>query len=294
MLTGGVPVATQALEQQWDFIFFTGSPPVGRIVYEAAAKHLTPVALELGGKNPTVVHKSADLRVAARRIAYGRYINAGQVCTAPDYVLIWPEVKEAFIGELKNAIAQFYGPNPQASPDYGRIINQKQFERLVGYLQDGEVVVGGQSDEQDLYIAPTVLVDPSPDSPVMTQEIFGPILPIREIGSVEETIEWIGDRPHPLGLYIFTGQPAVAEEILARTSSGGVCINDCAVQPMIDDLPFGGVGESGLGKYHGRFGFETFSHARAVYDHSTRVDPDLKYPPYSKRKKAREVAHSLL
>src|SRR5262249_33428113 len=192
---------TALLAQRWDFIFFTGSPAVGTIVHQAAAKSLTPCVLELGGKNPTIVHASANLKVTARRIAYGRYLNSGQICTAPDHVLVWPEVKDDFVRHLADTIREFYGDDPKSSPDYGRVINRKNFARLVGLLGSGRIAVGGQTDADDLYIAPTVLVDVSPGSPIMQEEVFGPILPVLEVESVEAAIEWVNNRPRPLGLY---------------------------------------------------------------------------------------------
>src|SRR5215470_3908710 len=189
VVEGAVPETTALLAQQWDFIFFTGSPAVGRIVHQAAAKNLTPCVLELGGKNPTVVHASANLAVAARRIAYGRYLNSGHICTAPDHVLVWPEIKEAFVRHMAEAVREFYGDDPKLSPDYGRVINRRNFDRLLRLLGSGKVAVGGHTDAEERYIAPTVLVDVSPDSPIMQEEVFGPILPVLEISSVEAVVE---------------------------------------------------------------------------------------------------------
>jgi aldehyde dehydrogenase (NAD+) len=279
---GGVSETTALLAQNWDFIFFTGSPQVGKIVHQAAAKNLTPCVLELGGKNPTIVHSSANLEVAANRIAYGRYLNSGHICTAPDYVLVWPEVKDAFVWQMQVAIHKFYGDDPKLSPDYGRVINSKNFDRLESLLSSGKAVIGGQSDAKERYIAPTVLVDVSPDSPVMQEEVFGPILPVLEIGSVAAAIEWVNNRPRPLGLYVFAEDLAVAESILDSTESGDAVINDCTIHPLVPELPFGGVGNSGMGKYHGRWGFESFTNARGVLYHSAKIDPGVRYPPYAK------------
>ena len=209
---GGVPETTALLEQQWDMIFFTGSPQVGKIIHQAAAKHLTPCVLELGGKNPTIVHSSADLKVAARRIAYGRYANSGHICTAPDHVLVWPEVKDEFVRLMGETIREFYGDDPIHSPDYGRIINRKNFDRLAALIGSGTVAHGGQTDAEQLYIAPTVLVDVAVDSPIMQEEVFGPILPVLEIASVEAVIDWVNARPSPLGVYIFAEDDAVVEQ----------------------------------------------------------------------------------
>lgn len=294
VVEGGIPETTALLAQKWDFIFFTGSPAVGKIVHEAAAQHLTPCVLELGGKNPTIVHSSANLKVAARRIAYGRYLNSGHICTAPDHVLVWPEVKDEFVRHLAQTIREFYGDDPKLSPDYGRVINRGNFDRLVGLLGSGKVAVGGQTDAGERYIAPTVLVDVSPDSPIMQDEVFGPILPVLEIESVEAVIAWVNSRPRPLGLYVFAEDLDVAERILDLTGSGDAAINDCTIHPLVPELPFGGVGNSGMGKYHGRWGFEAFTNARGVMYHSAKIDPGVRYPPYSKHTLERKVEGRLM
>jgi acyl-CoA reductase-like NAD-dependent aldehyde dehydrogenase len=294
VVEGAVPETTALLAQQWDFIFFTGSPQVGKIVHQAAAKNLTPCVLDLGGKNPTIVHASANLKVAARRIAYGRYLNSGHICTAPDHVLVWPGVKDEFVRHLADAIREFYGDDPKLSPDYGRVINRRNFDRLVALLGSGKVAVGGQTDPPERYIAPTVLVDVSPDSPIMQDEVFGPILPVLEIESVEAVIEWVNSRPRPLGLYVFAEDLDVAERILAATESGNAAINDCTIHPLIPELPFGGVGNSGMGKYHGRWGFEAFTNARGVMYHSAKIDPAVRYPPYSQHTFERKIQSKLM
>jgi aldehyde dehydrogenase (NAD+) len=291
---GGIPETTALLEQKWDLIFFTGSPGVGKIIHKAAAQNLTPAVLELGGKSPTIVHSSANIRTAARRIAYGRFMNSGHICTAPDHVLVWPEVKDELVAELKQAITDFYGEDPKQSPDYGRVINRRNFDRLVGLIDSGTAAAGGETDPEELYIAPTVLVDVSVDSPIMQDEVFGPILPVLEIDSVEAVIDWVNERPRPLGLYVFTEDADVAERILERTNSGDAAVNDCAVHPLVPELPFGGVGNSGMGKYHGRWGFEAFTNARGVLYHSPRIDPGVKYPPYSEHVRERKVMEKLL
>jgi aldehyde dehydrogenase (NAD+) len=280
VVEGAVPETTALLAQNWDFIFFTGSPGISKIIHQAAARNLTPCVLELGGKNPTIVHSSANLARAARRIAYGRYLNSGQICTVPDHVLVWPEVKDSLVAHLKEAIHEFYGDDPKLSPDYGRVIDRKNFVRLTGLLGSGKVAVGGETDVDELYIAPTVLVDVPPDSPIMREEVFGPILPVLEIGSVEAVIQCINSRPSPLGLYIFAEDLDVAERILDTTESGDAVVNDCTIHPLIPELPFGGVGNSGMGKYHGRWGFEAFTNARGVMYHGTNIDPAVHYPPY--------------
>jgi aldehyde dehydrogenase (NAD+) len=294
VVEGGVPETTALLSEKWDLIFFTGSAPIAKIVHEAAAQNLTPVVLELGGKNPTIVHSSANVKTAARRIAFGRFANSGHICTAPDHVLVWPEVKDELVTELGQAIHQFYGEDPKRSADYGRIVNRRNFERLVGLLDSGTIAAGGETDPDELYIAPTVLVDVPVDSPVMQDEVFGPILPVLEIDSVDAVIDWVNERPRPLGLYVFTEDEDVAERILDATNSGDACVNDCAVQPLVPELPFGGVGSSGMGKYHGRWGYEAFTNARGVLYHSARIDPDVKYPPYAENTLARMVTNKLM
>jgi acyl-CoA reductase-like NAD-dependent aldehyde dehydrogenase len=294
VVEGGIPETTALLDQKWDLIFFTGSPPVGKIIHQAAAKNLTPAVLELGGKNPTIVHSSANIKSAARRIAYGRYMNSGHICTAPDHVLVWPEVKDELVAELKQAITDFYGDDPKESPDYGRVINRRNFDRLETFLDNGTVAAGGETDPDELYIAPTVLVDVPVDSPIMQDEVFGPILPVLEIDSVEAVIDWVNERPRPLGLYVFTEDEDVAERILDATNSGDACVNDCSVHPLVPELPFGGVGNSGMGKYHGHWGYEAFTNARGVLYHSAKIDPGVKYPPYSEHTAERKVMDKLL
>jgi aldehyde dehydrogenase (NAD+) len=280
VVIGGVPETTALLEQEWDHIFFTGGPSIGKIVMAAAAKHLTPVVLELGGKCPAIVDSSANVAVAAHRIAQGRWMNAGQTCTGVDYVLVFKDVKEQFLAHLKKTVVEFYGEEPRNSPDYGRIVSDRHHTRLVELLESGDVYYGGQHDATDRYVAPTILVNTPPDSPVMQDEIFGPILPVVEVGSVEEAIEYVNARPKPLGLYVFTEAIDVAERILDATESGDAAVNDCTVQPLMPELPFGGVGTSGMGKYHGEWGFRAYTNARGILYHSTATDPGIRYPPY--------------
>src|SRR5882724_8899360 len=282
VVLGAVPETTGLLAQQWDHIFFTGGPGVARIVMTAAAKNLTPVVLELGGKNPTIVHSSANLRVAARRIAFGRWFNTGQTCTAPDHVLVFKDVAAEFLQYLKETVHEFYGEDPQKSPDYGRIVSHGHFDRLVRLLESGTIFHGGRHDRSDRFIEPTILVSVSPDSPAMQEEIFGPILPVLEVNSIEEVIDFVNARPSPLGLYLFAEDQSVTEQILSSTASGDAAVNDCTIHPLIPDLPFGGVGNSGMGKYHGEWGFRAYTNARGVLNHSTKMDPDVRYPPYSK------------
>jgi acyl-CoA reductase-like NAD-dependent aldehyde dehydrogenase len=282
VVTGGVAETTTLLEQHWDHIFFTGGTSIGRIVMTAAAKNLTPVVLELGGKSPAIVDTSADLKVAARRIAHGRWLNAGQTCTAPDYVLVTKPAAAEFLSHLKAAVIDFYGRDPQKSPDFGRIVSAHHFDRLKTLLAQGTIHHGGQSDRADLFIAPTILTDVPADAPVLQEEIFGPILPVLEVESIDQAIAHVNARAHPLGLYVFTGDQSVANRVLAATASGDAAINDCAVQPIIRELPFGGVGASGMGKYHGEWGFRAYTNARGVLRRGTAIDPPLRYPPYSR------------
>src|SRR3954469_4382379 len=292
VVLGAAPETTALLEQQWDHIFFTGGTAVAKVVMAAAAKHLTPVVLELGGKSPTVVHSSANLRVAAHRIAQGRWNNAGQTCTAPDYVLVFKDVAKPFLEHLKQSLLHFYGDDPQRSPDYGRIVSTRHFDRLTALLASGTVYHGGRHDRADRFIAPTVLVNVSPDSPVMQEEIFGPILPVLEVDGVRQVINFVNARPSPLGLYLFAEDQLVAEQILNETTSGDAVINDCTIHPLIPDFPFGGVGNSGMGKYHGEWGFRAYTNARGVLNHSTKMDPDVRYPPYSRKKLPSGIAVS--
>ena len=290
VVLGGAQETTALLDLEWDHIFFTGSATVAKIVMAAAAKRLTPVVLELGGKSPAIVHSSANLRVAARRIAYGRWFNAGQTCTAPDYVLVFKSVAQKFLQHLKEALREFYGDDPRKSPDYARIVNTQHFDRVMRLLESGTVCHGGEHDRADRFIAPTVLVNVPPDSPAMQEEIFGPVLPVIEVGNAREAIEFVNVRPSPLGLYVFGEKRAAIREILRATRSGSAVINDCMLQPIIHELPFGGVGNSGMGKYHGEWGFRGYSNARGVLQHSTRLDfGALRYPPYARNRKLRDM-----
>ncbi len=289
VVLGGVPETTGLLEQEWDHIFYTGGATVAKLVMSAAAKRLTPVALELGGKSPAIVHVSANLRIAARRIAHGRWFNAGQTCTAPDYVLVFKDVAAAFLGYLKETVLEFYGKDPQKSRDYGRIVSDHHFDRLIRLLGSGIVYHGGQHDRADRYLAPTVLVNVSPESPAMQEEIFGPILPVLEVNDVQEAIAFVNARPSPLGMYLFAEHRPVTERILNSTTSGGAVVNDCTLQPIVHDFPFGGVGNSGMGKYHGEWGFRAYTNARGVLYHSTQLDPSLRYPPYERNQKLRKL-----
>ena len=286
LVEGGVPETQALLAERFDHIFYTGNGIVAREVMAAAARHLTPVTLELGGKSPCIVDRDADLAVAARRIAWGKFMNAGQTCIAPDYVLVHREREAELIEALGRTIHEFYGDDPARSPDFARIPNVRHHRRLTALLKDGEVVVGGQSNESDGYIAPTVLRNPRVDSAVMTDEIFGPILPVLTVPDVGAAIEFVNRREKPLALYLFSNDAKTGEQVVAGTSSGGVCINATLWHIANPMLPFGGVGPSGMGAYHGRASFETFSHHKSVLTRGTRFDPKIMYPPYTRLKTA--------
>ncbi|MFI2371736.1 aldehyde dehydrogenase family protein [Streptomyces sp. NPDC018833] len=264
VVEGGVPETTALLEQRFDHILYTGNGAVGRIVMAAAARHLTPVTLELGGKSPAFVDRGTDLDTVAARLAAGKFLNAGQTCVAPDYVLTDPETARALEGALAKAVEGLYGPDASASPEYGRIVNERHFDRLTALLTSGRQVTGGAYDRETKYIAPTVLAEVAPDAPVMREEIFGPILPIVEVAGLDEAIDFINDRDKPLALYAFTESDTARERLAAETSSGGLGFGLPLAHLTISDLPFGGVGESGMGSYHGHYSIETFSHRKAV------------------------------
>lgn len=269
------------LAERWDYIFFTGSPELGRTVMRAAAEHLTPVTLELGGKSPCIVDNSADADIAARRIVWGKFLNAGQTCIAPDYLLVHQNIKAPLLERIKCHIRAFYGPDPKESPHYGRLVNDKAFERVASYLGNGIILAGGETDPEQRYIAPTLLDlgRPTDGVPVMQAEIFGPVLPVMEFVRLDEAVEFVNRHEKPLAFYYF-GSPATGRDILRRTSSGGACINDTVLHIANDRLPFGGVGQSGTGKYHGAESFHTFSNRKAVLLSARSLDIPLKYPPY--------------
>ncbi|MEO0867149.1 MAG: aldehyde dehydrogenase [Cyanobacteria bacterium J06642_11] len=283
---GDASVSQQLLAERFDHIFFTGGTAIGRIVMEAAAKHLTPVTLELGGKSPCIVDADINLDHAAKRIAWGKFINAGQTCIAPDYLLIDRTIKDTFLEKLKAAIGEFFGDDPAQSPDLSRIINQRQFDRLTGLLDSGTAIVGGKTDADSRYIAPTVLDNVTWDSPVMQDEIFGPILPVLTYERLEDAIDQINARPKPLALYLFSRDPAKQQQVLTETSSGGVCLNDTVLHIGVPGLPFGGVGQSGMGSYHGKASFDTFSHYKSVLKKSFWLELDWRYAPYKPSKLA--------
>lgn len=265
----------------FDHVFYTGSTAVGKIIYKMAAEKLVPVTLELGGKSPAVVEADANIQVAAKRIAMPKYSNAGQMCVAPDYVLVHQSKQAELIRALQQVIPQFYGTDASTEAGYGRIINEKQFNRIVGYLKDGTIVYGGQYDAANLYIAPTVMVDIAPDAPVMKEEIFGPILPVIPFNTMEEARAIIAQNPNPLAFYVFTSSADKEKAWLEAVPAGGACVNTASLHLTNPNLPFGGRGYSGTGAYHGKYSFDTFSHKKAVMKAPTWFDPALKYPPFT-------------
>ncbi|MEM1413628.1 MAG: aldehyde dehydrogenase family protein [Myxococcota bacterium] len=286
VIEGGVPETTALLAERFDHVFYTGNGRVGRIVMRAAAAHLTPVTLELGGKSPVIVHRSADIDVAARRIVWGKFFNAGQTCVAPDYVLVDDRVHDALVHRMVAMVREFYGDDPAKSADYGRIVNARHHARLMGLLGEGQILCGGTGDEATRYLAPTILKSVPEDAKVMEDEIFGPILPVLSVPDLAAALRFVNARPHPLALYVFAGDANVQERVLEGTTSGGAVVNHCMLHLAVPDLPFGGVGESGMGSYHGRWGFETFTHRRGVLRKPTSIDPKLLYPPFSRLGKA--------
>jgi aldehyde dehydrogenase (NAD+) len=280
-LEGDAEVTQDLLKNKFDYIFFTGGTEVGRIIYQAAAKFLTPVTLELGGKSPCIVDEDIHLEYAAKRITWGKFINCGQTCIAPDYLLVNKKIKTKLVDKINITLKEFYGDDPSKSNDYPRIINHRHFNRLKKYLTNGKVIIGGETNETDKYIAPTLIDNPDKDSAVMKEEIFGPILPLIGYSNIDEAIQFINQRPKPLALYVFSNNTEVVEKVLAQTSSGGSCVNDTVMHIANSNMGFGGVGESGIGAYHGKLSFDTFSHKKSVFIKSNLLDIKLKYPPYT-------------
>lgn len=288
VVTGGVDETTVLLEQRFDHIFYTGNGTVGRVVMRAAAEHLTPVTLELGGKSPAIVAADAKLDVAGRRIAWAKFLNAGQTCVAPDYVLVEAAAQDELLTAITKAVTDFYGTDPRESPDYARIVNQRHHDRLTGLLAAGgfeATVIGGSGDRDSRYLAPTVVTGVSPDAALMQEEIFGPILPVLAVDDVDAAIRFVNERDKPLALYAFSEDDDVLDHVVANTSSGGVTLNHAIFHLAVPELPFGGVGPSGMGAYHGKSGFDTFSHHKAVLAKPSRPDPKLIYPPYTNVKR---------
>jgi aldehyde dehydrogenase (NAD+) len=283
VIEGGVEISQQLLEEKFDHIFFTGGTAVGKIVMAAAAKTLTPVTLELGGKSPCIVDAEINLQHTIKRIIWGKFINAGQTCIAPDYLLVNQKIKQDLLNGLQKCLKEFYGDNPETSPDYARIISQKQFARLTNFLKDGEIIVGGETNPEQNYIAPTIIDNISLEDSVMQEEIFGPILPIIAYTDIAEAIDLINSRPKPLALYLFSQNKDLQKRVLQETSSGGVCINDTVMQFGISSLPFGGIGDSGIGSYHGKASFDTFSHHKSIVKNSFWLDLNWRYAPYKNK-----------
>ena len=284
VVTGGRAENQALLQQRFDKIFFTGGSTVGRQVLVSAARYLTPVTLELGGKSPCIVDKSARISLAARRIVFGKYLNCGQTCVAPDYILCHEDIQDELISAIKREIVRQFGRHPLENPNYGKIINERHFHRILGLIDPHKLIWGGECDENALRIAPAVMADVSWKDAVMQEEIFGPVLPILAYRSLEEAIRSVESRPHPLALYLFSEDKAVQKKVLSRCRFGGGCINDTIIHLASSAMPFGGVGESGMGCYHGKEGFLEFSHTRSIVDKKTWMDLPVRYQPYSSLK----------
>ncbi|MFP4254447.1 MAG: aldehyde dehydrogenase [Halothece sp.] len=281
VVEGDKTVAQELLQQKFDHIFYTGGARVGKIVMKAAAENLTPVTLELGGKSPCIVEPDIQVEYSARRIIWGKCLNAGQTCVAPDYLLVHRDIKDKLVTAMKACLNEFFGENPEASPDYARIVSDRHFNRLTEFLKDGNIIVGGETDAETRYIAPTLLENISWDDAVMEEEIFGPILPIIEYDDLESAIAQINDRPKPLALYLFSKSKSKQQQVLQQTSAGGVTLNDTIIHLGSPELPFGGVGASGMGAYHGKASFDTFTHYKSVTNRKFWLDIKLRYPPYA-------------
>ncbi|XP_061924403.1 aldehyde dehydrogenase, dimeric NADP-preferring-like isoform X2 [Entelurus aequoreus] len=289
VVTGGVSESQELLHQRFDHIFYTGSSRVGKVVMQAAARHLTPVTLELGGKSPCFIDKKCHLRVACRRITWGKFVNCGQTCIAPDYILCEPDVQTRVVECIRQTLLEFYGPDPKSSPDYGRLVNQEHYTRVLGLMEGYAPVLGGQTDASERYIAPTVLKDVPPHSRLMQEEIFGPLLPIVTVSGVEEAISFINEREKPLALYIFSSDKKTIKKMIEETTSGGVTVNDVMMHYTLNSLPFGGVGQSGMGSYHGRHTFDRLSHHRACLVRSLAMESInlSRYPPQDSQRASR-------
>lgn len=281
VVTGGRAENQALLNQKFDKIFFTGGKAVGREVLRHAAEYLTPVTLELGGKSPCIVDATANIRLAAKRIVFGKYLNCGQTCVAPDYLYCEASIRDELVQAIREEITAQFGADPLQNENYGKIINQKHFDRILGLIDPAKVVAGGNADAQTLRIAPTVMTDVTFDDAVMGEEIFGPILPVLTWNSLDEAIAQVESRPHPLALYFFTSSSANRKQVLSRCRFGGGCINDTIIHLATSAMPFGGVGESGMGGYHGKAGFEEFSHTRSIVDKKTWIDLPMRYQPYT-------------
>ncbi|MGD9058141.1 MAG: aldehyde dehydrogenase [Desulfobacterales bacterium] len=283
IIEGDAQVGEALLREHFDYIFFTGSVTVGKMVMAAAARHLTPVTLELGGKSPCIVDQDANIDQAARRIVFGKFLNAGQTCIAPDYLLVHASNTQRLREHIEKYVQRFYGENPQKSPDYARIINRRHFDRLVALLDGSHILFGGQNDPEDLYIAPTLIEDPGWEHPIMREEIFGPILPLLAFDDLAEVVNLLNSRPKPLALYVFSNRPQNYQKVIQTVSFGSGCINDTVVHFANSHLPFGGVGNSGMGNYHGKASFEAFSRQKGILKKSFAYEPPLRYPPYENK-----------
>lgn len=285
-ITGGRAENQSLLEQKFDYIFFTGGVTVGKLVMEKTSRHLTPVTLELGGKSPVIIDKTANLRLSARRIVFGKYLNCGQTCIAPDYVLCHEEVHDQFVTLLREEAEKMYGKEPLKNKDYGKMVNKKHFDRVCGLIDPEKVVWGGQTDIAALRIAPTILDRVTAEDAVMQEEIFGPVLPVLTVKDTDEAFRFIAERPHPLALYLFTNDRKVEHQFTTGLQYGGGCVNDTIIHIATDNLPFGGVGNSGMGRYHGKYSFRTFSHDKSVVRRLSWPDIPMRYQPYGKIKDA--------
>ncbi len=282
VVTGDADVSKALLAEKFDYIFFTGSPAVGKIIMTAAAEHLTPVTLELGGKSPCIVDQDANIEIAAKRIVSGKFINAGQTCIAPDYLMVHQSVKEQLVDRIIHYIHMFYGTLPTESPDYPKIINKNHFNRLLGLTKDATIMCGGAADSEKQILAPTLLSDVGWDHPSMQEEIFGPVLPVMEFDNLSDAIARINERPRPLALYVFSNDQSSIDSVLKNVSFGGGCVNDTLIHFATPNLPFGGVGTSGMGGYHGKFGFDTFTHYKGIMRNTVRFDFPFRYPTFYK------------
>ncbi|MFA7081415.1 MAG: aldehyde dehydrogenase [Bacteroidales bacterium] len=283
-IIGGKQENQILLDLNFDYIFFTGSPILGKIVMEKASKHLTPLTLELGGKSPCIVDETSDVKLSAKRIAFGKFLNSGQTCIAPDHVFVHKSIRDEFVSEIIKDINTFYTDNQESSKDYGRIINELHFDRVAAMLQDGDIIFGGKVNREERFISPTLIENIKEDSELLNSEIFGPILPVIEFEDINHLIESVRIKPKPLALYIFSSSKQIQNKIISKISSGGVCVNDTIMHLVPENLPFGGVGNSGMGSYHGKKSFETFSHQRSVLKRGTFLDIALRYPPFTKKK----------
>jgi aldehyde dehydrogenase (NAD+) len=284
VVKGGREANQSLLEEKFDYIFFTGGVSVGKLVMQKASAHLTPVTLELGGKSPCIVERSADLQIAARRIVFGKFLNCGQTCIAPDYILVEESIHDEFVKHLMNELPLMYGENILDNPNYGKIINRKHFDRLLGLIAPQKVVYGGKSDANSLRIEPTILDHVTSDDAVMQEEIFGPLLPILSVRDMDEAYQFVQSRPRPLALYLFTNNAGIEKRYVQQVPFGGGCINDTIIHIATKNLPFGGIGNSGMGRYHGKYTFDTFSHEKAVVKKYTWLDLHMRYQPYTRWK----------